>query len=126
MVTGTLDPQRILAMLGLTGPSRVERITGGWGGTVTWRIEREGAVQALRVFPSGAVDAARETAAMEAALAGGVPAPIIDRTGTFDGCPVMLTSWCPGQTGPEALRAAPWAAWSLGRDMGRVQRGYTG
>lgn len=122
MVTSTPDPQRILMKLGLTGASRAERITGGWGGAVTWRIERDGAVQALRVFPSGAADAAaRETAAMEAALAGGIPVPIIIRTGSSGGCPVILTSWCPGQTGPGALRAAPWAAWSLGMDMGRVQ-----
>lgn len=122
MVASTLDPQRILTILGLTGASRAERITGGWGGTVTWRIEQDGVVQALRVFPSGAMDAAaRETAAMEAALAAGVPAPIVDRTGSSDGCPVMLTSWCPGQTGPEALRAAPWGVWSFGSDMGRVQ-----
>lgn len=118
----TPDPAQILTMLALPVPSRAERITGGWGGAATWRIERDGILQALRIFPRGADGAAaRERAAIEAALASDVPAPIVHHAGSFKGCPFIITGWCPGRTGPEAIRARPWTAWSLGMEMGQVQ-----
>jgi aminoglycoside phosphotransferase (APT) family kinase protein len=108
--------------LGLPVPSRANRITVGWGGAATWQIERDGILQALRIFPSDADDAAaRERAAMAAAHAGGVPAPPVHHTGSYNGFPYIVTSWCSGRTGPEAIRARPWTAWSLGMEMGRVQ-----
>lgn len=116
------DPVQILTTLGLPAPSRANQITAGWGGPSTWQIERDSILQAVRVFPSAADDAAaRERAAMAAALAGGVLAPPVYHSGSCNGFPFILTDWCSGRPGTEAIRARPWAAWSLGMEMGRVQ-----
>src|SRR5881409_1608644 len=47
-----LDPQPILAALGVTDATATQRISGGWD-TAIWRVERPAGTCALRVFPPG-------------------------------------------------------------------------
>ena len=117
----TLDPRPILAALGLAVPDAIRSVRGG-SGTSLWRVERAGETFALRVFRPGQQDVAeRETLAMRAASAAGLPVPVIRAAGAWRERPALLLSWCPGSTLSAALAARPWGAYALGVAFGRMQ-----
>lgn len=117
----SLDPETILDSLGVRAVISTAPVRGGWD-TAIWRVERAEGAAALRVFRSEqARSYAREVAAMRAAREGGLPVPDVLAQGVWRDRPVVLLSWCPGETLAAALRARPWSAWSLGAAFGRMQ-----
>jgi aminoglycoside phosphotransferase (APT) family kinase protein len=121
MATDDLDPVAILASLGIGEPAAVAPVSGGRD-TAIWRVEHGGAVYALRVFRADQVRACeREAAALEAALAGGLPVPRIHAQGVWHDRPAVLLTWCPGRTLVQELSEQPWRIWPLGVAFGRMQ-----
>jgi aminoglycoside phosphotransferase (APT) family kinase protein len=117
----TLDPQSILASLGVTDADGVEPITGG-SDTAIWRVMWRREVYALRLFrPEQAATCEREVRAMTAASAGGVPVPQVIRTGTWADRPALLLSWIAGKPLAQQLRERPLLGWRLGAAFGRMQ-----
>jgi aminoglycoside phosphotransferase (APT) family kinase protein len=117
----SINPQSILASLGIHDATRIEPVTGG-ASTAIWRVEHEGNVYALRVFrPEQAAGFEREVAAMEAARAGGVSVPAIIQHGTWEDHPVMLLSWLTGIPLAAQLQQHPLSIWKLGTGFGRAQ-----
>lgn len=116
------DVADVLAALGISGVTEATRITSGWGGTTVWRLEREGRVEALRIFPQGAREGRdREVAALNAAAEGGIPVPDLLATKLRSTRPVIMTTWCAGRSVAESAAAAPWRVQALGVEMGRMQ-----
>jgi aminoglycoside phosphotransferase (APT) family kinase protein len=121
MTGDDLDPAAILGALGWGDAAVVERVTGGWD-TALWRVERDGAGYALRVFrPEQADTCRREAAVIEAASAAGLPVPSVHAVGTWRDRPAQLLAWCPGRTVLAEFAAHPWRTWSLGVLLGRTQ-----
>lgn len=113
---------QMLAELGLPEGTLAERITSGWGGTTVWRLEREDQIEALRIFPEDAGEPKdREVAALQAALAGGIPVPEMLPVKQYRNRPTILTTWCSGRNLAESIAAAPWRVRQIGVEMGRVQ-----
>jgi aminoglycoside phosphotransferase (APT) family kinase protein len=120
-MNSALDPLAILAALGVTGEAQATPVYGGFD-TAIWRVERAGAVYALRVFQEWQARACRnEVAALQVAAAGGVPVPAIHAQGEWLGRPALLLSWLPGQTLLRAFGQSPWRIWALATDFGRTQ-----
>src|SRR5215210_421986 len=116
-----IDPHAIARELGCGGSPSVSRLAENRGKGV-WRIDADRETFALRVLRPGEHETARfEERAMTAAAANDAPAPRVAATGTWQDRPVMLLSWCDGQTLREAIRQRPWAAFRLGRACGRAQ-----
>src|SRR5688572_11272468 len=116
-----LDPDAILAELGIHDAQSFTPVRGGWD-TAIWRVERPDGPAALRLFRAEqAASFAREVAAMTAARAHGLPVPEVLAQGVWQERPVVLLSWCAGKTLAGALRAQPWRARSLGRAFGEMQ-----
>ncbi|MDQ3810144.1 MAG: aminoglycoside phosphotransferase family protein [Chloroflexota bacterium] len=122
MSAESVDPQAILAALGLGEGWTVTRVRGGWD-TAIWNVERGTAAYALRVFRADQADQRRrEVRAMQAAAQGGVPVPRVHGQTTWQGRPALLLSWCAGRPLLREIQAHPWRVWSLGVAMGRVHR----
>lgn len=116
-----LDPYQILADLQVGNVGRVTRALGG-ADTSIWRVEHGHMVSALRVFEAGrAASAAREQLAMTLAGRSGVAVPDLRLACEWRGRPVLLLSWCPGQTLGAALLANPWRLLGLARAFGVMQ-----
>lgn len=93
-----LDPLEILRAIGIEDPNSVTPVTGGMD-TAIWRVGHRENLYALRVFrPEQAPGIARETAAMIAAAAAGIPVPRLVQQGVWNDRPVLLLGWSPGQT----------------------------
>lgn len=115
----TLDPQAILAHLGITG--QIERVHGGQDAAI-WRVETPQGAYALRAMrPEQRPTAALEAAAMRAARAGGVPTPPLRALIEWEGRPVMLMDWMPGVPLAHQVQADPAAAVALCYAFGEVQ-----
>lgn len=116
-----LDPYQILADLHIGDVGRVTRALGG-ADTSIWRVEHGHMVSALRVFEAGrARSAAREHVAMTIAGRGGIAVPEVRLACEWQGRPVLLLSWCSGQTLGAVLLAAPWRLLPLARTFGVMQ-----
>jgi aminoglycoside phosphotransferase (APT) family kinase protein len=117
----SIDPLAVLAALGVSDAQVVGPLAGG-SDTALWRIERQGAPFALRVFRAQQVHTCRrEVAAMRAAAAHGMPVPHVELQGSWQDRPALLLSWCRGRPLWAALRDQPWRVWQLGMAFGRVQ-----
>jgi aminoglycoside phosphotransferase (APT) family kinase protein len=115
-----IDPVAILDHLGYPRPKRITPVFGGRD-TAIFRVEWGDDVCALRVFaPRQAVTYREEIAAMRLAGDGGVPVPEIRASGVWEGRPVMLMSWCAGQTVLNAIMAQPERAEPLGVACGAM------
>jgi aminoglycoside phosphotransferase (APT) family kinase protein len=116
-----LDPHEIIRELGFAGPHSASVLAENRGKAV-WRMEGGDGIFALRILrPDEQETAAAEQRSMEAARAAGAPAPQVVATGSWQRRPVMLLSWCEGQTLRAAIQARPWAAFRLGVACGREQ-----
>jgi aminoglycoside phosphotransferase (APT) family kinase protein len=121
MTVEALDPQAILAALGVQDVTSLERIPIG-ADTAIWRVEHDGVVSALRVFrPEQLVTSRREIAAMRAAATAGIPVPAVRGTTVWRNRPVELLSWCSGTTVLEAIMRHPWRICPLSIAFGRMQ-----
>jgi aminoglycoside phosphotransferase (APT) family kinase protein len=117
------DPATVLTSLGF-GPAAgaIEPVTGGWD-TALWRFATaDGARHALRLFRAEQrAPAEREHIAIVAAHRGGVPTPTIEAAGTWEGRPVSVLGWMPGDTMAAALQRRPWTVGLLGAALARTQ-----
>jgi aminoglycoside phosphotransferase (APT) family kinase protein len=118
-----VDPESVLAALGVGGVERIERVTGG-ADTLVWKVTTGQERSALRLFREEQGEAfRRERIAMEAARAAGLPVPAVRRSGEWCGRPVLLLEWCEGRTLVEELLSRPDRTARLGREFGRMQAG---
>ena len=118
---GTIDPHEIVRRLGLPGPFSASPLAENRGKGV-WRLDGEAGAFALRVLrPDEHEAAGHEREAMAVARATGVPVPEVVASGTWDRRPVLLLSWCEGETLHDAIRTRPWTAYRLGLICGRSQ-----
>ena len=116
-----LDPQAILAALGVAGGVTALAPVSGGRDTAIWRVERDGQRYALRVFPPGRLgDARREAAVMRAGISG-VPIPAVRAEGVWHDRAALLIDWCQGQILLDALRATPRDSWALAHLFGATQ-----
>ncbi len=116
-----LDPQAIVASLGIEGASEPTVVTGG-SDTSIWRVMWQNQPYALRVFgPGQASRVNTEVAAMQAAAAGGVPVPEIVKQGLWQDRPVLLLSWIRGKTLAQQLMTRPHLGWKIGNAFGQMQ-----
>lgn len=121
----TPGPLPFLAEAGMPPLAAPVAVGGGWDNHI-WRFETERGRHALRVFRTRPdmdrvrASAIREAICTRAAHAGGIPAPAIEHEGTLDGVPFHILSWMPGATLVDALAAAPWRVWPLGRAFGAM------
>ena len=121
------DPRDVLATAGWAADAEPPlRITVGWD-TLIWRFTRDGAPFALRLFrktgPSPELEAAAdsEQLAMKAAREAGLPVPKIEARAAFDGAPVFILEWRPGQRLLDVFSRRPWLIRRLGREFGALQ-----
>jgi len=107
MVSIDLDPQAILAALGVTeGVTALAPVSGGRDSAI-WRVERDGRAYALRVFrPAQMAVARREAAVMRAGLPG-VPIPAVRAEGVWHDRAALLIDWCEGRPLLDGLRDRP-------------------
>jgi aminoglycoside phosphotransferase (APT) family kinase protein len=116
-----IDPQAVLATLGVTDGSVIAPLSGGTN-TAMWRIERRGVPFALRLFRADQVSTwQREVATMRAASAGGIPVPRVAGQGMWQERPALLLSWCAGRPLLDLVGDRPWRLWQLGVAFGRMQ-----
>ena len=119
-LTDRPDPLAILSELGVPQPSRVVPVAGGWD-TALWRVDSQGSRYALRVYrPEQAIVWRRESAALQALSAAGLPVPRLHAALVARDRPSLLLAWCEGRTVLEEVRARPWLVWPLGVEMGRM------
>src|SRR5215207_9824260 len=116
-----LDPQAILAALGLPGAAEATPVAGG-ADTAIWRVAQGQQLYALRVFRAEQAETCRrEIAAMRAAFDGGLPVPAIHLAGSWRDRPALLLGWCAGEPLLHMLQRKPRRLWSLGTQFGRMQ-----
>src|SRR5215213_660144 len=116
-----IDPLAVMRELGFGGAHSASVLAENRGKGV-WRIHADARAFALRVLrPDEHETALAERRAMDAARAGGAPAPEVVAAGAWRRRPVMLLSWCEGETLRHAIRKRPWTAFRLGLACGREQ-----
>ena len=116
-----LNPQIILASLGIRDAAQVEPVTGG-ADTIIWRVTWGGQVYALRLLrPEQVATCEREVAAMQIAAAGGIPVPQVIQKVMWEDHPVLLLSWMPGKPLAKQLLERPGLGWRLGQAFGEMQ-----
>ena len=121
-VSSDIDPRRVLAALGYADASDPVAVTGGWE-TLLWHfVTPDGGEHALRVFAlAGGEQAAwRERVAMETCAAAGIATPRIEATGIYDSLPVIVQTWCRGDSLINRIEKKPWQMLHLGRRFGRL------
>ncbi|MBI2767265.1 MAG: phosphotransferase [Chloroflexi bacterium] len=121
------NPAAVLDALGWKGSGAIVPITGGWD-THLWRFTAgDGRDCALRLYRSDpepeslTVRARGERAALRAAGAAGLPVPPIFAEGVFEGVPVFVQGWMPGNQLLHRIERTPWRLWPLGLAFGRMQ-----
>jgi aminoglycoside phosphotransferase (APT) family kinase protein len=122
-IEARLDPRQVLASLGYPQIDEPVRVRGGWD-TLLWRFRGpEGRAYSLRVLhmAEGEEFARRERLAFAACAAAGVPAPRLEASGTFEGLPALVLTWCPGRPLLSSIEKRPWSLWRLSRLFGRMQ-----
>lgn len=116
-----IDPLAIVRELGVGGSHSASVLAENRGKGV-WRIQGDAGAFALRVLrPDEHETALSEQRAMDAARAAGAPAPEVVAAGDWRRRPVMLLSWCEGETLRDAIRKRPGTAFRLGLACGREQ-----
>ncbi|HEY7269354.1 MAG TPA: phosphotransferase [Dehalococcoidia bacterium] len=122
--TTDIDPVHVLAEAGYAPPAAITQIEGGWI-TLIWRFQTaDGRTLGLRLYrPADGIDeqARREKLTIDALRAAGLPAPAIEKAGTYDGCPYFVMEWLPGRPLIDDLEKKLWRLWSLASEFGRLQ-----
>ena len=121
-VSSDIDPRRVLAALSYADVSDPVAVTGGWE-TLLWHFATpDGAEHALRIYVLGGAEQAawRERIAMETCAAAGIATPRIESAGMYDGMPVIVQTWCPGDSLINRIEKKPWQMLRLGRRFGRL------
>jgi Ser/Thr protein kinase RdoA (MazF antagonist) len=117
-----VDPRRALAQLGYDDVSDPRPVSGGWE-TLLWHFStRDGAEHALRIYrlDNAEQTAWRERIATETCAAAGVSTPRIETSGTYEGLPTIVQTWCPGTPLMTLLERRPWQIHRLGRTFGAM------
>jgi aminoglycoside phosphotransferase (APT) family kinase protein len=120
MSAAPLDPQTILAALGITDATSVMPVAGGWDAAI-WRVERGGRAYALRVLGPDQHGQARGEATAMGFARQVAPVPAIHVNTTWRGRPVMLLDWLPGESLAAAALVRPELVDALGDSFGRTQ-----
>jgi aminoglycoside phosphotransferase (APT) family kinase protein len=110
-----------LARAGFPADAEISTMTPGLGKTAMWRVSGTGRASdfVLRLFPPGDERwRDRETLAMRAVGAAGLPVPEVVRTGAVGDRPAMLMTLAPGTTVGKAL--GPGRATAIGRSLGEL------
>ncbi len=122
--TTEVDPVHVLAQAGWPEPRSLQRIEGGWI-TLIWRFETaDGKVHGLRLYrPADGIDeqARRESLTIQALLGAGLPAPELEASGVYDGCPYFIMSWLRGKQLVQIMEKQLWRLWPLALEFGRLQ-----
>ncbi len=122
--TDVPDPATVLAAVGMPEASRAEPVGGG-ADAIIWRVELAGRSYALRLLrPDQAGQARRESAALAAAAAAGLPVPLVVAAGSWQDRPALVLAWSPGRPLGDVLHERPLdlrRARALGVAFGRVQ-----
>ena len=118
-------PAAVFSALGLPDPTSAERVHGG-ADAIIWRVEFGGSTYALRLLrPDQVGQARRESTALAAAAAAGIPVPRIVVEGSWRSHPALVLTWSPGRPlGDVLLHEHPSdleRARALGVAFGRVQ-----
>jgi len=93
-----IDPHEIMRALGISGRFSASAL-GQNRGKGVWRMQGEAGTFALRVLrPDEQEAAGHEREAMDVARAAGAPVPDVLAASTWQRRPVLLLSWCDGQT----------------------------
>lgn len=122
IVASDVDPRRALAQLGYGDVSEPAALGGGWE-TLMWRFATpDGVEHALRIYrvDDAARVAWRERLAMETCAASGVATPRVETSGTYEGLPAVVQTWCPGTPLMTLLERRPWQIMRLGRIFGEL------
>jgi aminoglycoside phosphotransferase (APT) family kinase protein len=118
-----VEPAAVLDALGVECVGVPRRLTGGWD-TLLWRFRSpDGRQHVLRIhyLPLRDELAARERAALNACASSSVPAPRVELTGSFEGLPALVLSWCEGAPMLSVVERRPWRIWRLARQFGCTQ-----
>jgi aminoglycoside phosphotransferase (APT) family kinase protein len=120
-----IDPQKILADLGYTKVSNLQRVYGGWA-TLLWRFKTEnGSYHALRVYNKPAElkedMAKREELVLKVCHKAGLPVPAVEKSAKINELPVLVLSWCEGLPLISFIERKPWTVWYWGRIFGELQ-----
>jgi aminoglycoside phosphotransferase (APT) family kinase protein len=120
MTAAPLDPLVILDALGARDITSVTPVLTGWDAAI-WRIERSGQPLALRVLsPQQHRQAEHEVAAM-CAVRALMPVPEVHISTAWEGRPVIVMDWLPGDSLADAVLARPRLAPHLGVSFGQAQ-----
>ncbi len=120
IVWSDVDPRDVLAALGYADVSAPVAISGGWE-TLLWRFSTpDGHEHALRIFSLRDAEhtARRERIAMETCAAAGIAAPRVETSGTYEGHPAVVQTWCAGTPLMTLIEKRPWQIGRLGRLFG--------
>lgn len=122
MTSPEIDPLGALRSLGFEPAGECRRVEGGWA-TAIWHFKTaDGKAHSLRAFrPEAERAATRERIAMSFVAGAGLPAPVVEASGEWEGRAVMVLSWLPGVNLVDAAAKRPWQVWRLGSQMGALQ-----
>lgn len=121
MTADAPDPLAVLASLGQEVTGAPRQITSGWDNWL-WRFTGpDGRDHALRLSRRSGQGAANEAAAMRHAREGGLPVPRIEVDASYEGAPLFIMQWRPGQPLLDRAEARPWDLWRLAYNFGRLQ-----
>jgi aminoglycoside phosphotransferase (APT) family kinase protein len=122
--TTEVDPVHVLAQAGWPAPRSLQRIEGGWI-TLIWRFETaDGKAHGLRLYrPGEGIDeqARRESLTIQALRGAGLPAPELEASGVYDGCPYFVMTWLRGKQLVQIMEKQLWRLWPLALEFGRLQ-----
>ena len=119
------DPYDVLRALNYEAATQPTVVTGGWV-TLIWRFATaDGAHHVLRLYrtstPEDLARASAEEAALSDATAAGIPVPVVEASGFFDGQPAFVQSWMSGRPLLDCVTEKPWQLGRLGNRFGRLQ-----
>ena len=123
MAQPALDPDHLLAALGISGHAPPEPLAGGMSRARLWRVRNIPGVGdlVLRALPDSAMARVeREAATQRVAGEHSIPVAPIHHVAQIDGTPVMLMGLMPGVTVADRLNSHPDEAAALGRASGEM------
>jgi len=117
-----VDPWLVLRALDVPCAAAPTPVTGGWD-TALWRFPTaDGRWHALRLLrPGQDAVARRESLAMTAAAAGGVPSAAVEAVGTWHDRPAFVLQWAAGAPLFAAIQHRPWTVWRWAAAFARMQ-----
>jgi Ser/Thr protein kinase RdoA (MazF antagonist) len=124
-IEAQIEPQKILADLGYTKISDLQKVYGGWA-TLLWRFRTEkGSVHTLRVYhkPEEFKEemAEREELVLRVCHKAGLPVPVVEKSAKINELPALVLSWCEGLPLISFIEKKPWTVWHWGRLFGELQ-----